>query len=135
MTLFIKDLTIEIMKRGKAFIVGGLICSIAAMLFFAEQVVYRHSVRKSNEKTMTIMRELAIDVESLRLRLGAAPTNEDHLIRVLGRPLPRSGWNEPINYENVDGNFRIETVSPYPWWEIFAYNSLHPTSGVQRFSF
>lgn len=135
LTLFIGDLTIQIMKRGKSFIAGGLLFSIAGVVFFAVPVAYRHSVRNSNERTITIMRDLAIDVEAVRLRLGAAPTNEAQLVQLLGRPLPRSGWDELIKYENVDGNFRIQTFSPYPWWEVFEYNSLHPTSGVQRFSF
>ena len=86
-------------------------------------------------RTKVAVQEFASQVEVLRSKTGVLPTNEAQLAELLGKPLPRSAWDGQLKYSATNGWFRVETVSPFPQWMIFEYDSRNPTAGVAVYPF
>lgn len=136
-TKAIKECVVKTLSRTKLWLFVSAIFVTATLCWKLDPIINRRTVQKRDDETKRIIQQLASEVEALSRKTGIVPTNREHLIQLLGKPLPRSGWNTPINYKYVvtNGNFRIESLSPYPHWMIFEYNSCNPTSGVASYSF
>lgn len=93
---------------------------------------------KRNAETKQMVAALASEIEGLRKKNGRLPKDEAELVTWLGKPMPMSAWKRPLEYKRVSENpehFRITTVSEYPYWLVFQYNSAKAEEGVTTSTF
>lgn len=93
---------------------------------------------KRNAETKQIIEAFAADVQSLKEKHGRLPKDEAELVAWLGKPLPLSAWKRTLEYRLLPENpehFRIVTVSGYPYWLVFQYDSAKPELGVTTSTF
>jgi hypothetical protein len=116
-------------------VLSAVLLLIAVAVWWKLQPSNSQVLNERTKETKIAIQQLASSVEGLRSKTGIVPTNESQLAALLAKPLPRSGWNTPLKYVVTNGGFRIETVSPYPHWMIFEYDSRNPAAGVAAYSF
>ena len=88
---------------------------------------------KRNAETKQIIEVLVANVQSLKDKQGRLPKDETELVAWLGKPLPMSAWNRRLEYRlspDNPGHFQITTISEYPYWLVFQYDSAKPQKGV-----
>ena len=81
------------------------------------------------------MKQLAMNVLTLKARNGTVPTNEEELVTLLGKPLPHTSWNTQVSYAFTNGGFFIRAHSPPPQFLILEFDSRRADAGVVAYPF
>ena len=111
------------MKRLKFVSTLAALLVVVSAASWRWSIVRRGRLAEQIDKTEETMNGLAREVLSLRMRNGGFPTNEQQLISLLGKSLPRTAWDTEISYSTTNGFFFILAHSPYPQLLILEFDS------------
>jgi hypothetical protein len=118
-----------------------LLWSVGAVLIMTALLFAVRSMRMEDTRvtrTRTAIKTLADDVEGIRRKLGRIPTNEVELARLIGTSIPRSGWNESLEYrtdKSAHTRYWISAISRDNNIMIYVYDSGHAEKGVESVPF
>lgn len=130
----VRDCEMKYNTHVKIAILAFLPVFIVAFCFWLDK--YEHSIYNHQIiKTKRTIDDLAQHINEIRLKTGRFPANESDLIKLIGKPLPLSAWNTPIEYSSTNDSYRVETVAPYPSGILIQYDSLHQSNGAVAYPF
>jgi hypothetical protein len=119
---------------------GGLaLAAFTLFVWFAAVATVRQRLveqERADETTHALieLHRLAAEIESLRLRIGRLPQDEEECVRLRGEPMPRFGRYGRISYAKHDADHYALTCCMNDFWgcgwDIFGYILVYrgPTS-------
>ena len=101
-----------------------------------QRSAWRDKLARLAKQDVETLKQLVIDVEEVRVKLGRAPESQAELETLLGRKLPQvhdNGYPTPINYRRTgDDSYKLQ----YELWatDDWIFDSTIPDAGwVQHF--